>query len=661
MAEHIDRRAQLRGHNGHMSAIAGIWRITGGPEAAESCERMLSAQSIYGRYKSNVWSEGPVALGRRLAKLLPEDVYDDQPLIGACGRYVLVADLRLDNRDELIAALAISAAQAKTMCDAALLLAAIERCGADCCERLIGDYAFALWDAAERCLVLARDFLGSRPLHYFRGSGFVAIASMPKGLHALYEIPRAPNEERLAEFLTLMPESGSATFFEHIEKVETGSIVTIDASGVRTRRHWQWSGRKLALSRSEDYVEGLRHHLDQAVRCRLRGANGAVAAHLSAGFDSSSVAATAARLLAPSGGKVVAFTAVPHAGYDLPVPKYKIGDEGPLAALTAAMYPNIEHVLVRSGHRSPLDELDRSFFLYDRPLLNICNNVWGSAIADEARRRELTVLLTGQLGNMTLSYDGGELLAELVRAGQWIQWGRAAAAIVRARHRRLRGVMAASVGPWLPPRLWLWFTRIFHGYNYEINRYSAIDPARLAELDLPARARGLDFSHRPRKDGVAMRLLVLGRVDLGNYTIGALGGWGLDMRDPTADRRLVEFCLSVPTEEFYKNGVARALAKRVLADRLPAEVLGAKARGLQAIDWHEGLTAARPQLAEEVSRLEQIAPAERALDLKRMRRLVENWPSEGWHRPEVSAAYRIALLRGISTGHFIRRASGANA
>jgi asparagine synthase (glutamine-hydrolysing) len=646
-----------------MSAIAGIWRIAAGPEAAESCERMLSAQSIYGNYKSNVWSESPVALGRRLAKLLPEDVYDDQPLIGGGGRYVLVADLRLDNRDELIGSLEISPAQAKTMCDSALLLSTFERWGVDRCEHLVGDYAFAVWDAAERRLVLARDFLGSRPLHYFRGNGFVAFASMPKGLHALTEIPRAPDEERLAEFLTLMPEYGSATFFKDIDKVEAGSIVTIDASGVRTRQHWQWSGRKLAASRSEEYVDGLRHHLDEAVRCRLRGANGAVAAHLSAGFDSSSVAATAARLLAPSGGKVAAFTAVPRAGYDLPVPRYKMGDEGPLAALTAAMHLNIEHVLIRSGHRSPLDGLDRSFFLYDRPMLNICNNVWLSAINDEARRRKLTVLLTGQFGNMSLSYGGGELLAELVRAGRWMQWGRTAAAIVRARHRRLRGVMAASFAPWLPPSLWRWFARTFQGQNYEINRYTAIDPVRFAQLDLSARARahGLDFSYRPWKDGLAMRLWAIGRMDLGNYYKGALGGWGLDMRDPTADRRLVEFCLSVPTEEFYKDGVTRSLAKRALADRLPAEVLGAHAKGLQAIDWHEGLTAARPQLAEEISHLEQIAPAGRALDLTRMRSLVENWPTEGWHRPEVMEAYRLALLRGISTGHFIRCASGANA
>jgi asparagine synthase (glutamine-hydrolysing) len=274
------------------------------------------------------------------------------------------------------------------------------------------------------------------------------------------------------------------------------------------------------------------------------------------------------------------------------------------------------------------------------------------------------VLLTGQFGNMSLSYEGGELLAELVASGHWMQWARTAASLlVGPRRARLRAVTAASFAPWLPPFLWQFLMRKFRGYSFEIGRYTALDQARLRELDLQARAQahGLDFTYRPWKDGVAMRLWVLGRVDLGNYVKGTLGGWGIDMRDPTADRRLIEFCLSVPTNEFWRNGVRRALARRALADRLPAEVLGATRKGLQAIDWHDGLTAARPQLVEEVSRLEEIAPANRALDLARMRKLVEHWPSEGWHRPEVIDAYRLALLRGVSTGNFIRRASGANA
>jgi asparagine synthase (glutamine-hydrolysing) len=138
-----------------MSAIAGIWRLAGGMSVAEDCERMLSAQSVYGTHKSNVWSDPPLAVGRRLAKLLPEDAYDDQPLIGAGGRFVLIADLRLDNRDELVSLLHIPLSRAQTMCDAALLLAAFERYGPDCCVHIVGDYAFAVWDVSNRRLILA--------------------------------------------------------------------------------------------------------------------------------------------------------------------------------------------------------------------------------------------------------------------------------------------------------------------------------------------------------------------------------------------------------------------------------------------------------------------------------------------------------------------------
>ena len=69
--------------------------------------------------------------------------------------------------------------------------------------------------------------------------------------------------------------------------------------------------------------------------------------------------------------------------------------------------------------------------MLDRPVLNLCNSVWIDAINDEARDRRLTVLLNAQMGNMTLSYGGGQLLAELMRRGQWMKWSRAVAALLR--------------------------------------------------------------------------------------------------------------------------------------------------------------------------------------------------------------------------------------
>jgi asparagine synthase (glutamine-hydrolysing) len=106
--------------------------------------------------------------------------------------------------------------------------------------------------------------------------------------------------------------------------------------------------------------------------------------------------------------------------------------------------------------------------------------------------------------------------------------------------------------------------------------------------------------------------------------------------------------------------VPRSLAKRALADRLPQAVLNEQKKGYQAVDWHEGLTAARAEIAAELDRLAACAPAAKTLDIDRLKRLVEHWPTSGWERDDVIQPYRLALLRGISAGHFLRKASGAN-
>ena len=182
-----------------------------------------------------------------------------------------------------------------------------------------------------------------------------------------------------------MPEAGTRSFFLGIERVEPGRIVTVTANGLTTRRHWEPSKRRIVFPRPEEYSEALRSLLDQAVSCRLR-ATGNVGASLTGGLDSGAVAATAARLLAPSGRRMFAFTCVPRAGYKGPVPPDAIIDEGPSAAATAALYPNMEHVLVRNEGRSPLADLDRKFYMLEQPC-NICPAGWTHSLNKAVRDR----------------------------------------------------------------------------------------------------------------------------------------------------------------------------------------------------------------------------------------------------------------------------------
>jgi asparagine synthase (glutamine-hydrolysing) len=645
-----------------MSAIGGVWTQGAAPDPASSCARVLSAQALYGPHASDQWDGGEVSLGRRLFRLLPEDKYDQQPLVGAGGRLVLVADLRLDNRQDLEAELNISGERARQLCDAAILLAAWERWAEDCFDHLVGCYAFGLWDRDRAALVLGRDPLGHRPIHFHRGSRFFAFASMPKGLHALEEVPRAPDEASARDFLALMPEHGTRTFFAGVERVEPGCLVTVTASGLHRTRHWRPRRSPIKLADQDEYAEALRAHLDQAVRAQLRGADGKVGAHLSGGLDSSAVAATAARFMAQSGGRVTGFTSVPREGYAGAAPTWYMSDEGPLAASVASRHPNIDHVLVRPTGRLQIDSLDRDYFLYDRPLLNLCNFNWLHEINRRARDRGLTIMLTGAGGNLTLTYSGLDVLPELIAQRRPGAWLREARQIVSAGTMRWRGALFFSLGPWIPGPLWNRLNRLRGGYVEDIGELTALNPmlSEGLERDRRMRTMGVDPLARPSADAFSWRIAMLTYSDKGNYEKGDLGGWGVDQRDPTSDRRLMEFCLNIPTEQFISGGVPRSLARHALVDRLPAAVLKETRRGYQAADWHEAATAGRSELAEQIERLRDCRPAAAALDLSRLRHLVNSWPTGGWERNEVTQPYRYALLRGLSVGHFLWRASGSN-
>jgi asparagine synthase (glutamine-hydrolysing) len=170
----------------------------------------------------------------------------------------------------------------------------------------------------------------------------------------------------------------------------------------------------------------------------------------------------------------------------------------------------------------------------------------------------------------------------------------------------------------------------------------------------------VDPYFRPSADTYADRLASLRHVDLGNYNKGMLGGWGVDQRDPTADLRLVEFCLNIPTEQFIVDGRPRSLLRRALAGRVPEVVLAEPNRGYQAADWHENVTAGRDEIGQWIARMVDCPPAADALDLPRLQRLIDQLPTSDWERDEVKYPYRYALLRGLSAGHFLHRASGSN-
>lgn len=628
-----------------MTAIAGFWGFQEHASPTAECRKMLDALAIYGRVPREVLEIDRIALGRRLWHLLPEDQFDRQPLVSGNGQHALVADLRLDNRAELAAELGVSAASES---DAHLLFAAIQRWGDACLDKILGDFAFAWFDRARSRLTLARDPLGQRPLFWRRGTGFIAFSSMPQGIHALSDRPRGINIKTLSRHLAHLPYLGVDSFFQGIARVEPGHVMTISPDGERSRRYWNPERNILQLPRFEDYVEAYRAELDRAVASRLRGADGLVAAHLSGGWDSSAVAATAARLLTKSGGRVLAYTAVPK--IDTGVFGHRFANEGPLAGATAALYGNLEHELVESPDRSPARELSKYHEVFQRPLFNLCNHSWLAEIRLRARGSGAKVLLTGEIGNWSISASPTSLLANLVGEGRWAQWWREARAMHASGGARLRGVAANSFGPWMPKVLWNTVSGLSSGPR--TGSWSIFRPEVEKALQTELEAYRLSEAWRP-KDSFARARAALSQMDLGEYRKGVLAGWGIDKRDATSDRRLIEFCLNLPIEMLLKDGMRRPLARAALSDRLPAAVLNARGKGLQAADWH---VAVRNNLDDLLALVDQISAngqAAELLNIEGMRSWLRYFPKDGYTHPDVTARYRAALLSGLWAGHFI--------
>jgi asparagine synthase (glutamine-hydrolysing) len=135
---------------------------------------------------------------------------------------------------------------------------------------------------------------------------------------------------------------------------------------------------------------------------------------------------------------------------------------------------------------------------------------------------------------------------------------------------------------------------------------------------------------------------------------------GVEIRDPTADMAVVEYCYGVPPEQYLVEGVDRSLIRRAMWGLLPDKVLTNRLSGLQAADWFEKLEAQRDQLTSEIAELSKSPLVSKAVDLERAKRALANWPEGNWHTRKVYYEYALALPRAIAASRFLRWIEAAN-
>lgn len=557
---------------------------------------------------------------------------------------------RIDNRTTLEGELG------ETKNEAGLLLRAYLRWGIDFLDRVVGEFCCALWDGRQGCLLLGRDIAGKRPLVYHDSAQRLHFSAEPRGLLALPSVPGTEvDENSLADWFAGQPIPKGHTFRQEIRRVPTGHIVTIDGKGARLHRYWRPEERPmLRLRRDEEYAEALLATLEEAVSCRLPP-DGEVASTLSAGLDSPSVTALAARLLHQQGRRLIAFTAVPQAGFDASgrFPG-RVWDEGPLAGSLARMYPNIDHVLVSNNAGPLLDALKRGISHAEAPPNNVMNTIWFHAMYETAQSRGVKTFLVGQAGNGSISYDGMLLLPMLLSKLRWLALGNE---LLRLRQAGLSwfGLADKTIGPVLPEPVHDAVRSIFGKQAYGLHDFGCFNPSFVHENRIHDRASQRGYKHSIfGMDSRQLRLRMLRRVDGGVFGANARRNYGFQTCDPTADKRVLELCLSIPEDQYLHDGEPRSLVRRALSGILPPELLANRRIGLQSADCGMTLAQQLPDLLAELDRLESSPLVQRYLDVPQMRRRLTQLADLDWISFRESGRF-FQLARALSAGLFIHK------
>ncbi len=588
----------------------------------------------------------------------PESVGEQQPLHDAASGLTLTAGARLDNRAELLNHLKIETDHGQeAVTDGEIILRAYQQWGQDCVRHLDGAWHFAIWDEAARSLFLARDHHGNTGLYYYHGPRLFAFATSRKALLALDAVPKAPDLLRISQVLTSRLGEGVRTAYEHILRLPPAHHMLVTPGGVKSERYWYPENvSELNFKSDDEYVEAFLEVFIQSVSARLRTQH-PVGVTLSSGLDSGSVMAVAANLLRAHDQSLIAYTSTPLSDPSPYIDRQRIGNESHLAGAAAHNAGVVEHHLVRAESVTPLAGIERMLWVHDEPGIAAANYYWIAALLEAARRRGVGVLLTGQMGNAIISWRGaGENLLLTLLDGDMAGFRRA---FETARH-------GAGLGYWRAVRRFL-LKPVLWPLRYQFQKRWL--PLRKPWLEYspirPDFARRIKLSQAMAEVGYVPGLISpdplqqrLGIIRPGEAIGGALwveigAAWGLEVRDPTHDRRVIELCLAIPDEQFQRGGVDRWLIRRAMQGYLPDAVRLNTGRGLQAADLGQRVLENSNEFEAVLADLEQHDLARQVLDLPRITNVLASMQT-GLNAQNTYECSTI-LMRGVMAGLFLLR------
>jgi asparagine synthase (glutamine-hydrolysing) len=582
-----------------MCGISGVYSAIGSPRSGV-LERMNSCVEYRGPDESGYFQDGPIGFAHRRLSIVGLDT-GRQPIFNEDDSVCVIFNGEIYNHRELRRQLSTHHTFT-TDTDTEVLVHLYEEHGSSFVDRLRGMFAFALWDADEQRLLLARDRLGIKPLLFANDGEQVAFSSELPGLLESGVDHGGINEYAVSEYFAFGHIPAPRTIFRNIRKLRPGELAIVDEDGLRREQFYTPSVKSRNISFEEATAE-LRTRIDNAVERRLMS-EVPLGAFLSGGIDSSIVVGTMADLM------------------DEPVRTFTVGFDQSLfdeswAAREVANYHETDHTEftvtaeeVRDAIPNVLDRLGEPFA--DQSLIP-------TYIVSRETSQDVKVALSGDGADELFAgyskYRGeyyskhyrqlpkairSKLLAPVVNnldASRSNQRGE----LVRKAQKFLRGGSEN-----VPARHFEWDRILDDGTStaFFVDDPAAVGRERLQEEHQQA----MTVLPPNRQDDMSQILTVDTQFGLPNQILHktdlASMYNSLEVRVPFLDTGVVEYAMSLPTQYKITRSEQKRVLKRTYNDRLPETILNRDKQGFDMPigEWFKNELAT--EFEETISELE---------------------------------------------------------
>jgi asparagine synthase (glutamine-hydrolysing) len=563
-----------------MCGIAGKLHFTPTEPVDARCLTAMTTAVAHRGPDADGFYIGPgIGLGHRRLSIIDLST-GDQPIANEDHTIWVVFNGEIYNFAEVRADLVAHGHRFRTHSDTEVIVHAYEQWGEQSVERFRGMFAYAIWDEPHRRLVLVRDRLGVKPLHYAVSPAGVVFGSEIKSLLEDPAVSRDWSPEALDAYLALQYVPCPQTIYRGIFKLPPAHLLVAENGRVTIRRYWDLTFTGDGdPSREEEYLDRLDALVSESVRLRLMS-DVPLGAFLSGGIDSSTVVAA---MVETSPGRVVT-TSVGFAEQAFNEIEY---------ARTVARHLGTEqHETIVEPHI--VDLLPKLAWHLDEPFAD--SSAVPTYYVSQAAREQVTVALSGDGGDeLWAGYARHRVEQWELAARHWLGGGARVAG-------RMAGRMPLTVK------------------GMRSLRHLALSPAEacarkhaygLFESDARGALYSTDFAHEVRDADpfAGFRLAYescgspdpLDRalyVDVKTYLVDDIMtkvdrmsmAVSLESREPLLDHRLLEFAATVPTALKLKNGRSKYLLRRLLERRIPTSIVDRPKQGFAAPtgEWLRG-------------------------------------------------------------------------